>query len=707
MKAFSASGRLVDHALSLVSTLLVLYSVGISIAQPALSLFFCASVFVGSLVGLAMAATVRQTRWGALDAWLYALVALAAVFASPSLNELLPGEGFDRRILVANTLAWMVVFGSFFTWRDQTLIFQAVPCIALFGLVGAFDTYKGATLLFFIFLLSIATLFARMHRRAMVRQAEAALGGLEEARVRILHTGPFHDPVSPNTGEEPVQERLAQGPWRWMAGPEWAFASAAGVVLLALIGAPLLRQSAQPISQAVELETPIRAVRRDILNPSNVRYAEAQGDFAIGAGPIDELSEEPVLEVAMDRRRYLRGNVYTRYLGNSWSMAGNYVGLGEGPDFRRVAGLPPMSVRRIGFRYRVLSGVHHMIYLPGEFNAMGQPARVRLNLDGTVSTPEPLRAGDIVQGFAFVPPDDVELTTASSPPAPTARNQREFFEVGNRSERLQRFVEEAVAGAETDFEKAVRLKEAIERQVRYNLLAPRIPRGRDAIDVFLFETREGYCDLFASAMAVTARMAGLPSRVATGFYPNGEMTRDGTFVVRSADYHAWAEIYFDGVGWVPFDPTEGAPAVAGAGRGATTEQARPWHQKEWFRGVLRGLLAAVGLAILFVAARIVWLLVSGRERRKPDPIARAYGRFLRTLERKAKRPRRLSQTTGEYVDGLAHAWGSGGERVRELSRKFDEALYSPRSLTDEEARELLRAVRSLASELGKEARPRP
>ncbi|QNE44879.1 hypothetical protein F1C15_14605 [Frigoribacterium sp. NBH87] len=82
--------------------------------------------------------------------------------------------------------------------------------------------------------------------------------------------------------------------------------------------------------------------------------------------------------------------------------------------------------------------------------------------------------------------------------------------------------------------------------------------GLDAVETFL-RVRSGYCVHFASAMAVMARTLGIPSRVAVGFLP-GESTGfadDQERTVSSDDLHTWPELYFQGLGWVPFEPTVG------------------------------------------------------------------------------------------------------------------------------------------------------
>jgi transglutaminase-like putative cysteine protease len=85
--------------------------------------------------------------------------------------------------------------------------------------------------------------------------------------------------------------------------------------------------------------------------------------------------------------------------------------------------------------------------------------------------------------------------------------------------------------------------------------------GMKAIRDFLLETKTGYCEQFATGMALMARIAGIPSRVGIGFLP-GQSGKDGQYTVRMHDMHAWPELYFQGTGWVRFEPTPAARVPA-------------------------------------------------------------------------------------------------------------------------------------------------
>ena len=81
--------------------------------------------------------------------------------------------------------------------------------------------------------------------------------------------------------------------------------------------------------------------------------------------------------------------------------------------------------------------------------------------------------------------------------------------------------------------------------------------GMKALQAFLTDNKTGYCEQFATGMALMARILGIPARVGIGFLP-GQAGKNGEHVVRMHDMHAWPELYFQGIGWVRFEPTPSA-----------------------------------------------------------------------------------------------------------------------------------------------------
>jgi transglutaminase-like putative cysteine protease len=121
---------------------------------------------------------------------------------------------------------------------------------------------------------------------------------------------------------------------------------------------------------------------------------------------------------------------------------------------------------------------------------------------------------------------------------------------------------ERIVGDATDpYEVALRIERYLRANYLYSL-APPSPWQSSPYAQFLLETKLGFCQHFAGAMAVLLRFNGVPARVAVGF-TTGDEVDDDLYVVSRNDAHAWVEVYFPRVGWVQFEPTPGQRAIAG------------------------------------------------------------------------------------------------------------------------------------------------
>ena len=243
---------------------------------------------------------------------------------------------------------------------------------------------------------------------------------------------------------------------------------------------------------------------------------------------------------------------------------------------------------------------------------------------------------------------------------------------------------------------------AIERYLRaypYTLDLPEPPAGRDLVDYFLFERQEGYCDYYASAMVVMARAVGVPARLASG-YAQGTFDHERSrWTVTEQDAHSWVEVYFEGPGWIEFEPTAGQPALDRSGDQDTAPLALPPLPPlatPWWQRVPWGLAALAGIAMLLVAF-IVWLW---RPRPAPTAAQLVRDRQARLLRWGARlgHPLHDGQTPGEYADTLSQGLRARSSRARwqrarrsgeevppaveQLTDAYVRSRYSPQPLTD-------------------------
>jgi transglutaminase-like putative cysteine protease len=126
--------------------------------------------------------------------------------------------------------------------------------------------------------------------------------------------------------------------------------------------------------------------------------------------------------------------------------------------------------------------------------------------------------------------------------------------------RIRGLARDTTTGLETDFEKALALEAFFRTPGNFVYSTNIIPgHGASELSDWLLDPestnfRTGYCEQFSTAMAVMARMLGIPSRVVLGFTP-GALLEDGRVVVRDRNAHAWVELWMPSQGWVRFDPT--------------------------------------------------------------------------------------------------------------------------------------------------------
>ena len=209
----------------------------------------------------------------------------------------------------------------------------------------------------------------------------------------------------------------------------------------------------------------------------------------------------------------------------------------------------------------------------------------------------------------------------------------------------------------------------------YTTTPPLLPR-ENSVDEFLFSTRAGFCEHYASSFAVLMRAAGIPARIVTG-YQGGELNTVGNYLtVRQADAHAWVEVWLKDDGWVRVDPTAAvSPARVEAGVAAAVPQAEElpfllrgeyaWLRRarmtwdsvanSWNQAVLgytqdrqRQLMRRVGIddatwrslaTLMFVATGAITLVLAllmlhKLRASRPDPVSAAYSRFCERLARR-------------------------------------------------------------------------
>ena len=358
------------------------------------------------------------------------------------------------------------------------------------------------------------------------------------------------------------------------------------------------------------------------------------------------------------------------------------------------------------------------ISLRGNFNGEGSNSltltrRIYLLRDftGTILNPYHNYAAIRYSGFSRFPPFNA-ATLRSAPTNYSSDIAATYLQLpAGLDPRIPKLAREITKNLQTPFDKAITIQNYLRDRFAYTLNLTGKP-GDDPLAHFLFETRAGHCEYFASSMAIMLRTLGIPSREVNGFLPGEYNDLGGDYIVRASDAHSWVEVYFPGTGWQTFDPTPAAPEDAASflsrlGQYADWleitwsewvigydfahqlvlaqnlqhnsrnwgESARDWFDrkqragKRWMkswqlrRGAM-GYLLPVALVLFLVALRFnlmtelvrrvrlfLQLRAHKKERSDPQLASRLYAELLRMLARRGLL-RAISQTPFEFAAGV-------------------------------------------------------
>jgi transglutaminase-like putative cysteine protease len=414
------------------------------------------------------------------------------------------------------------------------------------------------------------------------------------------------------------------------------------------------------------------------------------------------------------RLLYWRGPVLWDFDGRTWTM---------GPA--TLAQFIPPGGGTTRFQYSVILEPHNHNWLFALESAATLPPQGRFSVDGQVVTLAPVRARM-----------RYELESISDPePRPEERAtilRRALRLPGSYNPRAAALAEEWRASSSTDAEVLARAI-AFMRAGRYQYTLEPALLGEHSVDDFLFNTREGFCEHFASAFTFLMRAAGVPARVVTGYQGGDFNPIDGIVTVRQLDAHAWSEVFLRERGWVRVDPTAAAAPVrleAGLARSVPNAQALSFLSRTDFEWLInlryrwdamahawnvwvlgynpdrqRDLLGFVGFpdadwraltATLFTTLGVITALLlawSLRRLTRPDPVQLAWRAFCRKLASRGIE-RAPHEGPRDYSERAARALPLSQRAILQIGALYIRLRYGTER-TSPRIAELRRRVREL------------
>jgi transglutaminase-like putative cysteine protease len=423
-----------------------------------------------------------------------------------------------------------------------------------------------------------------------------------------------------------------------------------------------------------------------------------------------------------------RGIVFDRFDGRTWAVGqpdripvrrwpnGRFLlaaPLGRGPLLKQDIYLDPIGTDIVfaaprALRLSLPTGIVHVDDM-GSLSMPNLSDRLHYQVESELEVPPALPVAGRGAGAGM-----------------SGATRNRYLQLPALSPRIARLAREATMGSRDSYEAAEKLSQFLSTRYRYALAKPET--SLDPLEEFLFTRGSGNCEYFAAAMAVMLRTLDVPARVVGGFQ-RGEWNPYGRyFMVRLSDAHAWVEAYFDGPGWVTFDPSprgsarlEDQPSalalyldaarmrwyryvvnwslqdqrlfastVQRQAKDVSLALAWPteWRSKLWFL-----IPAAVGAVVAL--GWMIWRFGPvGQTRQTGMRPPRFYERALRALARRGLNPE-PAETARQFWARARHATPACAEPLARITSAYERVRFGLTEPTEDEMREVERSLLAL------------
>jgi len=326
---------------------------------------------------------------------------------------------------------------------------------------------------------------------------------------------------------------------------------------------------------------------------------------------------------------YLRSQVYSLYTGVGWEPVPR-----QALDTAILSEMEA-SEGRVLLQQQIEILPAHSAYLFAANLPFQSSAGTRLRLAGEHESL--MLEGDVSQYSvsSWVANPTVDQLNRAGTDYPAEIRQSYLQLPPNLPQRVAQLAQTLAPDSFTPYERALAVQEYLRSTYTYRRDVPAPPVGEDAVDYFLYESKEGFCSHFASAMAVLLRTAGVPARVVSGYVASQYDPQQQAYGVPASAAHAWVEIYFPSYGWVEFEPTPSQPArqygtqaedIQGGEESAAPGNHSPGTQNTFRWLFLAGFLLGLSCIAIFIwrhfhiyadlapAARLYWQLRKALQR---------------------------------------------------------------------------------------------
>ncbi len=320
-----------------------------------------------------------------------------------------------------------------------------------------------------------------------------------------------------------------------------------------------------------EISRPMRSIEESFnrlfsgLQPHGIAFANPFGRTLALLGQRN-LGNELVMEVHASGGRYWQAVVYDEYTSSGWRSS-DTTRLAIDPNVQYTGRYEARNV--VTQTFTVYFPNNTLIFAAPQAQSLDRAAWIEsfpgeANNDFAMWTAiSPLGAGDSYQVISSLSKATAAQLRIAETAYPAYIREHYLQLPDTLPPHIKQLAQQIVGDAKATnaFDQASALEAWLRANIKYNEQIPAPPPGVDGVDYVLFTTQQGYCDYYASAMAVMARSLGIPARVATGYSQGIYDSQRDVYQVFQFNAHTWVEVYFPEYGWVEFEPTASQPAI--------------------------------------------------------------------------------------------------------------------------------------------------
>jgi transglutaminase-like putative cysteine protease len=665
----------------------VLAAVLVAVAAVAVEEEFTAQAAV-AVAAICLGSVVSHLRRRASNWWLKLIIAALVLVVARDFFISLLANPYDPRVPLVRLFLWLQALHSFDLPARRDLKYSLASAVVLLAVAAVYTRETSFGFFLLAFALSGSVTFV-------------AMTATDQARLGL---------------------RSVLGLGALLAG---AVIIATGVIFAAIPQQQGLRVQWLPVSPRFTLA---RRIYDRILNPAYPDAGDRPGEEPPAFNPTGYigftssvdlrlrglLDHTVVMRVRATRPAFWRGLAFDEYTGLGWAMSDRTVDEYSSLEPRILPRFGPDEPWPAGSQALVQTfyveteqpNVVFAAYRP--FEVYFPAGSVGVDRYAGLRSPTPLEQGLIYSVVSRVPDPAPGLLRAAPADIPQALRRR-YLALPAIPARVHDLASQLTAGHASVYDKTLAVNRYLLTGYTYDLQAPPLASGADAVDHFLFASRRGSCEMFASAMAVLLRSAGVPARLVTGYAPGAYNVLTGYYDVRNSDAHAWVEVFLPRAGWIEFEPTPGfggpeAFAAQGGGRWLAGDAAgwaieRGRAAAAWVHRVaFAGLSPSVGLPLV-VALAAVWAI----RRRNVHPSGPSHGAVVQALYAQmaailaqVRLVRPLHTTPREFLSSVP---GPARHLVEDITTLFERGRYGGYDPTAEEVDQAHRTIQELAASL--------